>query len=305
MDFNEFLQAEGELTQVLPYFGGFRVNDESMEYRVKDPPKKCGWYLFKVVGRRAEVLESVEVPDLFHYVERGVLLTRTGYVVNNRVLLYHLTEFGPNTITQNRLFGLTEELERFTPVKAVVWFGGELIYLQEEFGTEAEELVRVAYLDRGGLEGIKGVTPLLTHVFVAEGLIRAERERKQAEREKKQKEGALKATLEGRLKFALGHMGAELLDYRKGNSGLVVMYRFLGRKFECVVDPNTLQVLDSGICLTDHATGRKGDNSLTLESMPSVVKEAIDRQKLVVWRHVDEREDDWEDGDDGEEEEDW
>jgi hypothetical protein len=53
-----------------------------------------------------------------------------------------------------------------------------------------------------------------------------------------------------------------------------------------VVDRNTLQVVDSGICLTDHHTGEKGDAYFTLESLPPVVGQAMDEGVLVVYRHA-------------------
>jgi hypothetical protein len=58
-------------------------------------------------------------------------------------------------------------------------------------------------------------------------------------------------------------------------------------------------VVDSGICLQDHRTGVKGDTRFTLESLPTVIGEAIRTGKLVVYRHVDgDRDydnDDWDD----------
>jgi hypothetical protein len=94
---------------------------------------------------------------------------------------------------------------------------------------------------------------------------------------------------------ALRVSGAELLDVRQSaNKGeMVVQYRFEKRRFECVVQKNTLRVIDAGVCLTDHNTNEKGDTFFTLESLPGVIAEAMRRDKLVVWRHVD-RDDDGE-----------
>jgi len=44
--------------------------------------------------------------------------------------------------------------------------------------------------------------------------------------------------------------------------------------------------VDSGICLIDHTTEERGDARFTLESLPAVINEAINDQKLVVFRHV-------------------
>jgi len=38
--------------------------------------------------------------------------------------------------------------------------------------------------------------------------------------------------------------------------------------------------------LTDHDTDERGDTYFTLESLPAVVREAEQRGKLVVFRHV-------------------
>jgi hypothetical protein len=52
-----------------------------------------------------------------------------------------------------------------------------------------------------------------------------------------------------------------------------------------VVHKNTLWVIDAGVCLDDHR-GTKGDTLFSLEALPGVIAEAMDRHKLVVWRHV-------------------
>ena len=87
---------------------------------------------------------------------------------------------------------------------------------------------------------------------------------------------------------ALRLSGAELLDARPayGRGEMIVQYRFRRRRLECVVDRATLRVSDAGICLTDEVTGERGDTYFTLESLPAVVGEAMDRSLLVVYRHV-------------------
>lgn len=82
-----------------------------------------------------------------------------------------------------------------------------------------------------------------------------------------------------------------------------MQYRSQARRLECTCD-GTMRIIDAGVCLTDHVTGRKGDALLTLESLPSVIREALQEGKLVVWRHVagdpgynaqddDDQNDDW------------
>jgi len=102
-------------------------------------------------------------------------------------------------------------------------------------------------------------------------------------------------------KAALAVGGAELLDVRESfnRNEMVVQYLFANRRLECTCNRSTLQIVDSGICLTGHRSGIKHDSKFTLESLPSVVREAIDGHKLVVYRHADgdnlrvEDDDDW------------
>jgi hypothetical protein len=103
-----------------------------------------------------------------------------------------------------------------------------------------------------------------------------------------------KEDFEAAARAALAVGGAEYLDHRKAvqRNEMIVRFRFLRRRFECTCDHNTLQIIDSGICLTAHgddefADGIKGDSFFSLESLPSVIAEADREEKLVVYRHVD------------------
>lgn len=77
---------------------------------------------------------------------------------------------------------------------------------------------------------------------------------------------------------ALQASGAGLLDVRKVQNNLEVRWRFLGQKFVSVVNPQTLNVVDSGICLRNH------DRELTLWSLPSAIREAMDLGVLHIMR---------------------
>ena len=91
----------------------------------------------------------------------------------------------------------------------------------------------------------------------------------------------------GAARAALAVGGAELLDHRphQQRGEWVVRYRVDGQRLECVCDTN-LQVIDAGVCLTDHETGTKADSWLTLESLPSTVREAVRTGQLVIFRHA-------------------
>ena len=67
------------------------------------------------------------------------------------------------------------------------------------------------------------------------------------------------------------HTGAELVNWRRnGQRHAVVRYRLGGRRFECVIDTESLQIMDAGICLSGT------DEELNLSSLPSAVREAIE-----------------------------
>nr|WP_274622621.1 hypothetical protein [Myxococcus fulvus] len=84
-----------------------------------------------------------------------------------------------------------------------------------------------------------------------------------------------------RAEVALQGAGARLLHHRRmaGNQ-LEVTFSFMGERFVSIVDARTLQVLDAGVCLAG------ADSEVTLESLPSVIREAIDTDVLVITRHA-------------------
>ena len=89
-------------------------------------------------------------------------------------------------------------------------------------------------------------------------------------------------------KTALAVSGAELLDHRDNvrRGEKVVQFRFKRRRFECVVHAESLRIVDAGVCLINHATGERGDDRFTLESLPAVIDEAMRRGVLHVFRRV-------------------
>ncbi|HEX8698145.1 MAG TPA: hypothetical protein VF815_04865 [Myxococcaceae bacterium] len=86
-----------------------------------------------------------------------------------------------------------------------------------------------------------------------------------------------------RAELALEAAGARMRSARVlGNGNLEIIFTFMDERFISVVNANTLQVVDSGICL-GHPPA---DDLVTLESLPSVIKEAIDTDRLVILRHA-------------------
>ncbi|MFO0552416.1 MAG: hypothetical protein U0271_28770 [Polyangiaceae bacterium] len=82
-----------------------------------------------------------------------------------------------------------------------------------------------------------------------------------------------------RAERALERAGARLLGARVlDDAQLEVRWSFLGERFISVVHAVTLHVFDAGICLAG------ADEEVTLESLPSVVREAVDTDVLVITR---------------------
>ncbi len=274
MDYTQFLQKPGEVLK-LPYFGGKSICDDKLTYRLRETLQP-GWYQFRKSGRYLTVDGAIE-PEL----EAWKLQRVSGYVMSGRII---------GNDFQARLFGLPADVDlpKFTPVSARKWFDGHLLYSGQEFETEIETKVRDAFEEERSIDGSKGATPALAQAFLLESTQRAlareaeRRAREEADRQKRVAELARwQETLEGRISLALSHTGAELVNWRRnGQRQAVVRYRLGGRRFECVIDTESLQIVDAGICLSG------ADEELNLSSLPSAVREAIESGQLHVFRHI-------------------
>lgn len=273
MDYTKFLQSRDEIVR-LPYFAGNTVCDDSRTYRLRVAPTAPGWYAFTKAGRYLEVREPIE-PEC----KAWSLKSYHGYRAQNQLV---------TNDHQNRLFGAGNAIRRFTPISASAWFDGHLWFTGEEFESEIEMSVRNAFEDEQSISEIKGVTPALAQVFLLESaqrqlareaILRATENAERAERERQLAKWQL--TIDGRIAGALAHSGAMLVDWRdQGSNQAVVRYKLGARKFECVIDKSSLQIIDSGICLDG------ADQELNLSSLPSAVQEAIETGQLHVYRHV-------------------
>ena len=94
--------------------------------------------------------------------------------------------------------------------------------------------------------------------------------------------GAEAPTLENaamRAEVALDGAHARMLSTRTlANAQLEVAFEFMNERFISVVDAISLQVYDSGVCLAGE------DDLVTLDSLPGVIREAIDTGRLVITR---------------------
>ena len=312
------LLDEGHL-RTLPWIGYTTVHDAERSWSVRVPfPPEHGWYQFRTGGGRwANPVDRTLVdPDPSYFVNQTPL---HGYVVGDRFIQdgARVDPDPDKLIDQTQpVYCVETGLDRFARAMVVLDRAQHLIFWQQVFPLGPETEALHAYQDRKpDLHDIVGVTPALDLAFrwvshqrdlmdrrrAELARIRAEEEKRRAEEERIQQAMKDAGTAVGRrvlaardfetaAKEALKVSGATLLDTRtsRNRNEMVVQYRFRERRFECVVDKLTLRVVDSGICLTAHDTGEKGDTRFNLESLPGVVGEAMNLGKLVVYRHVGE-----------------
>jgi hypothetical protein len=82
-----------------------------------------------------------------------------------------------------------------------------------------------------------------------------------------------------RAEAALDGADARMLSSRNlGDGNLEGAFEFMGERFISVVDAITLHVYDSGVCLAG------ADELVTLDSLPGVIREAIEENALVITR---------------------
>ena len=298
----------------LPWVGGRQLRTSSRSFRLQGrTPNEVGWYEFEISGGRDAKLRGPADPNPESLGRRV-----TGYLVGDRLvpdgIATHI-EISKLYEAAQTVFGIEDGVDRFARISAgSTHEGGPLFFIQQEMPLGPEPEVLNAFLDKAtALAEIKGVTPGLDVAFRMESWQRDEAERRRLELERLRREEEERRIREERrrqiaeqigtgagrremakidfaeaAKAALAISGAELLDDRRGarRDEHVVRFRFLRRRFECVCD-DRLQIIDSGICLRDHDTGEAGDTWLTLESLPGVIQEAYETDRLVVFRHAD------------------
>lgn len=254
--------------------------------------------------------------------DRATAFYKTGYLFGNLLITPSVIQnvnlgLTPREILQHvhqPIFLTPRDLPRFALVSAIHHPRGMLIYSNEEFSLDPVEAVNNAFIEGlTSVSHIPNVPPTLEVAFrlnvlerqeEEEQRARMERARQEAERieaEKKareeMRERAYRATGDGQLRrtlaatdypaaaqAALRVSGADLIDVRPSSrpGEMNVYYRCEGQRLGCVCDMQ-LRVINAGICLTDHDTREQGDQLLTLESLPSVVREAVRDRKLVIY----------------------
>ena len=306
------LLEHSDVRLVTPWLGGRRIHREGRTWCVSGAlPREYGWYEWEIQGRTARLVGPHEMD--FDYMAGPWDRRRDrGYLVGNRMVLAAtgagvvLDDFRQHTVP---VFLVEPGLERFAFAEIGYVAPDQAIYRQELFPSGSEDPVRNAFIDRkASIDDIAGVGPALDLAFrfavhqrqrseerrAELGRLRAE-ERRREELARNigtslSRRAATAHNFEGAARTALSMGGAELLDTRPGRAHreMVVQYLLQNRRFECVVERDTLRIVDSGICLTDSGTGEKGDTYFTLESLPSVVSQAIREGELHVYRHVED-----------------
>jgi len=300
VDYRKFLGARQ--TMVLPYLGGPFVFAPDRRLRVTERVA-VGWWRFAVVGRNATAQAPADAPPMSR------LSAVRGHLVGDWLFT--------NTEDPVRLYLMPEEEpEVFSPATGRRWPGGEAVFDSIAFEDEAEAHARAVLLDGDPLGDAKGVAPSLRGAFgyaalvreasargmtasprefvhqlhaVADGAVRPEALLDELEARVYQlnpesvhrglPQAAPLMDPAQRAATILDAAGATFLSARTlGDANLEVVFRYLSEQFIAVVDSVTMHVYDSGICLEGY------DELLGLDSLPSVIAEAIDDGALHITR---------------------
>ncbi len=305
MGWRDLLQTEEE-SVISPWVGGrsLRTRDRAWTLLGRLPPEH-GWYTFAATGRKARLGGPAQPRE---DALSGVL---RGYLVGDRLLpdgVRVTPDIGGVIRASERVHLVEPGLDRFVRVAAGrPYEQGPLVYRGQEFPLGPEDQVLQSFLDgRVTVEHVAGVAPALDAAFRVEVWRRDEAERRRREEEEQRRLGELRAQIAARLGDGEGRRAMARVDFasaaraalavgdalyqdhrptvRRGE--VAVRFRLDGRRFECVCDEKTLRIIDSGICLVDHATDERGDTRFTLESLPAVIRLAQQEGSLVVFRNV-------------------
>ena len=315
MDYRKFLGASE--TKVLPYTGGAFVHSTDRRLRVTQPVA-VGWWSFEIKGRDATALPDTgpgaEPPDLSERPRvRGHLVGPWLFTGGETAVHLHLMpEEAPapfTPATARRWHGGEHLFEHIEFDDEAELAARERLEMAHSDADAPQDLV-----------GVKGIGPSLRAAFgfarvqhvarardmrisvievidlvheVALGTLQAGHlvDRVQArvfqasptahyrrERRRAAVRDALRATRDNaalRAARVLDAAGANLLSARIVSArGMEVAFRYMGERFVAMVDWETLHVFDSGICLDG------ADEELGLDSLPSVIGEAIESGRL-------------------------
>ncbi len=322
MDYRDFLSRTETL--VLPYFGGATVDARDRKLRVRgnaDP----GWWQFRVEGRRAVPERKVDQPDLSElpavrgHVAGGWLFQGgremdrfalepeeepeplapcTGRRWYGGELLLDCVEFEDEAEEQAR--AALDRGESIASVKGVApslraAYGYAVLAAAaaraEVPVSPREAMRRVHDIAAGGVDVANRIVAELVERRRAwlEEQARREHERNIVEVARRARPGDVRPADRRRrgrdpnehARRALAGAGARMLRARRLNDQqLEVTFQFMGERIISVVDSWSLNVQDAGICLDG------ADRQLTLDSLPSAIREAIETGQLCITRRA-------------------
>lgn len=278
--------------------GIIRSSGRTLRLVGKRPPSH-GWHTFTLTGRKETSWTGSSDLDPESFFSKKLL--SDGFLVEGFFVREDARGVFRPDVAPDPIYLVEMGLDLFSKVRAGTWEDGRLIFVSSGFPHPAADEVRDVYHRQGDLKGISGVPSGLTLAFKLACHLREEEKRKVEEEEKRAKVAAERAAIDAIrarrttamvdfrkvVVVALAESESVLVSIRDSYVPEEAVVRFVcdGDTYECVVKRNNLQVVDSGICLTDHDTGRKDDALLTLESLPSVIREAKREGLLVVYRH--------------------
>jgi hypothetical protein len=319
VDYRKFL-AKVE-TRVLPYFGGTRVDDRARRLRLTGALEAPGWYEFLVKGRDATVKGPADAPDpmMDLPLSRGHVVGE--WLVGENAScepMMLMPEDEPDLLAPARarrwpsgdlIFeaidfeGDAEGAARdaLADARSLEGIKGVSSALRAAFAyATLKKVSRDIAIPFGAREVRKDVRAVSERgpAAAVEALRRLDEERRlwralhpeepapTAHHPPPRKYHGPEPTLanaEERAEAALEAAGARMMSVRRMHGNQIeVTYRFMEERFITICDALTLNVWDSGICL-GHGAAR-GDRELTLESLPAVIREAIESERLVITR---------------------
>ena len=315
MDYKKLLGKKETL--VLPFLGGTRVEAPDRSLRLARTDLEPGFWSFSVAGRVATPIEKVEAPSLEDrpkvrgHFAAGSLVTSgndaevlellpaeeppaLAPVVARRwhggAVLFEMVDFEGEAEPACR--EALEEGHGIGAVRGVVpslraaFAAAVLAKVGRRENTHVSLVEARAHVhdvaERGepaALAVIRRIAEERRREIAALAARAAEARAEDARRAHAERVRTARETVEERIEKALRSADGELRATRDlGNGNVEVTWRFSGQRFVSVVDVVTLQVVDAGVCLAGE------DDLVTLESLPGVIREAIDTSRLVVTR---------------------
>lgn len=315
MDYTKFLGKKETL--VLPFVGGTRVEAPGRSLRLARSDLEPGFWSFSIAGRTATPVERAEAPSLEgrpkvrgHFAA-GALVT-SGSACEELELLPAEEPPALSPLTARRWHGgallfdalefegdaepaCREALEEgrgidgirgVTPALRAAFAAALLARVGRMHNTPISFVEARPYVQDVATRGEAGARAAVARIADErrrDAAARAAREVEERAEENRRVRAARVATaretVEERVEKALRSADAHLRATRDlGDGTLEVTYTFAGQRFVSVVDVVDLNVVDAGVCLAGE------DSLVTLESLPGVIREAIDTDRLVITR---------------------